>query len=212
VVRAAVFDLDGTLVDSLDDIASSLISALADLELAPPTLEQIRSWIGEGARVLVQRAVAHAGGGDVDRVAKRYGERYREAPVVATRVYDGMIPVLDRLDAAGVALAVLSNKPHDLTVRVVEQLLPGRFVEIAGQRPGGPLKPAAEAGLSVTEALGVPAAQCAMIGDSAIDVAAARAAGMRAVGVSWGLRPRDELASADAIADAPHQLIELLLV
>src|SRR5262249_31794802 len=138
---------------------------------------------------------------------------YREAPVVSTRVYDGLPDVLDRLDARGIALAVLSNKPHDLTVRIVERLLPGRFAEIAGQRPGVALKPDPEAGLAVTEALGVALSHCAMVGDSAIDAAPARAAGMRSVAVSWGLRPRDELAAAepDAIADAPHQLLELLL-
>jgi phosphoglycolate phosphatase len=219
VVRAAVFDLDGTLVDSLDDIASALIGAMGDEQLPAPSRADIGLWIGDGARSLVARAVA-ARLGDipakdpiVERVFCRFGERYRATPVAATRVYDGIIPVLDRLDAAGITLGVLSNKPHDLTVAVIERLLPGRFVEVSGQRPGGALKPAPEAGLAIAEALGVAPRLCALIGDSAVDIAAARAAGMVAIGVSWGLRPRAELVAAapDALADEPAQLLGFLL-
>jgi phosphoglycolate phosphatase len=212
MVRAAIFDLDGTLVDSLDDIAAALASALAEHGLAIPTTDEIKSWIGDGARSLVVRATSGVPS-DVDRVLVSFGEHYRARPVGSTRAYDGIEPVLDRLDAAGIALAVLSNKPHDLTAAIVARLFPHRFAEIAGQRPNGPLKPAPAAGLSIAAALGVDATQCVMIGDSAVDVATARACDMQAIAVTWGLRPRDELESArpDHIVDEPVQLLSLLL-
>jgi phosphoglycolate phosphatase len=209
VVRAAVFDLDGTLVDSLADIAAALLGALSDFSARQPTLAEVQTWIGHGARSLVARAVPDAA--LIDPVLLRFRERYRAEPVVATRVYDGIPAVLDHLAAAGWRLAVLSNKPHDLTDAIVARLLPGRFAAVAGHQPGGPLKPAPAAGADLLRALDVPASQCAMIGDSAVDIAFARATGMRAIGVTWGLQPRAELVAAapDLLVDAPSALFGL---
>jgi phosphoglycolate phosphatase len=129
-----------------------------------------------------------------------------------TVVYDGIADVIDRL-AARHRLGVLSNKPHDLTVVIVERLFPGRFAAVAGGRDGVPLKPDAGAGLAIAAELGVAPAECALVGDSAVDVAAARNAGMRAIGVTWGFRARAELEAAapDAIVDAPAELLAILI-
>jgi phosphoglycolate phosphatase len=208
VIRAIVFDLDGTLVDSFTDIAGALDDALAAIGHAPPPRDRVRDWIGTGSRALIERAVAHGGGGDAERVHARFRERYRAAPIRDTAVYAGVTEVVDAL-AARRPLGVLSNKPHDLTVAIVAALLPGRFAAVLGGRDGVPLKPDPAAGRAVAAALGVPAEACALVGDSAIDVAAARAAGMRAIAVSWGFRPRAELvaASPDALVDSAAELL-----
>ena len=201
---AFIFDLDGTLVDSLEDIAAALDRALADHGLAQPTRAQVRGWIGGGALELVRRAVAPE---LVDAVFARFRVHYAAAPVVHTHLYAGIPAVLDAL-AARAKLAVLSNKPHALTTVICAQLLARwPFAAIAGHREGVPLKPDPTAVLAIARDLGVAPPDCAYVGDSAIDVATARAAGMRAIAVSWGFRPRAELAGADAIADVPAALL-----
>jgi len=137
--RGVIFDLDGTLVDSLDDIAAHLNGALADRGLPERTRDEVRAWVGHGAEQLIVRAVPNAD--EVAPVLARFRARYRDRPMIATRVYDGLGPVLDAI-APGRALAVLSNKPHELTVAIAEQVLARwRFAVVSGQRPERPHKP-----------------------------------------------------------------------
>ena len=209
-IRAALFDLDGTLIDSLDDLAGALAAALVNHELPVPTREVVKTWIGGGARVLVAHAVAPA---LVEPVLARFRVHYRAAPVVHTHVYAGLGPVLDALAAAGTRLAVLTNKPHDLAVTICERLLaPWPFAPVVGARDGVPLKPDPTAALAIARELQVAPDACAFIGDSAIDLKTAHAAGMMAVAVSWGFRPRAELevARPALLADDPAQLRALL--
>lgn len=206
-IQAVIFDLDGTLVDSLEDIAAALGGALNDAGLATPPIELVRGWIGDGAHSLVRRAVD--GRADVDAVLASFRERYRAKPIVHTRLYDGLAAALDELAAPGRSFAVLSNKPHELTRTIADRLLGAwPFAAVFGQRPGMPLKPDPMAALVAADELGVTPARCAFVGDSAIDVETARAAGMRSVAVAWGFRERAELEAAqpDAIVDNPRQL------
>ncbi|HUQ03211.1 MAG TPA: HAD-IA family hydrolase [Kofleriaceae bacterium] len=206
-IQAVIFDLDGTLVDSLEDIASALGGALADAGLARPPVELVRAWIGDGAHSLVRRAVE--GRADVDAVFASFRERYRAQPIVTTRLYDGVAAALDELAGPGRSFAVLSNKPHELTKVIADRLLGAwPFAAVFGQRPGLPLKPDPTVALVAADELGVSPARCAFVGDSAIDVETARAAGMRAVAVAWGFRDRVELEAAqpDVIVDEPRQL------
>lgn len=207
--RAILFDLDGTLVDSLDDIAEALVAALADHGVAEPPRGTICTWIGGGARQLVAHAVAPD---LVEPVLARFRVHYAARPIVHTHLYAGMEAVLDAFVAAGHALAVLTNKPHDLAVAICAPLLaPWPFRAIVGARPGVPLKPDPAAAITLAAELGVPPASCTMVGDSGIDLEMAHAAGMQAVGVSWGYRPRAELAAANPalLADAPAELLAL---
>jgi phosphoglycolate phosphatase len=207
-VRAILFDLDGTLVDSVDDIAAALAGAMADHGIPPATREQVRGWIGGGARRLVERAVP---ADRIDVVLARFNARYTAAPVVHTRVFPGLAAVLDRMVAGGHPLAVVTNKPHDLAVAICRVVLaPWPFAVIAGHRAGHPLKPSPDPALAVARELGVAPAACALVGDAGTDIAAARAAGMIAVGVAWGYRPRDDLAGAQLICDEPAQLLSLI--
>lgn len=215
MIRAVLFDLDGTLVDSLADIASALSAALADHALPQPALDTVRTWIGGGARNLIAHAIdaARLAPDMVDVVLARFRVHYAAAPIVKTRLYPGLEVVLDALVGADLRLAVLTNKPHDLAVRICGPLLaPWPFGLIMGQRPGVALKPDPGAALEIATELGVPPEDCAFVGDSAVDLDTARAAGMRGVGVSWGFRPRAELEACNPwlIVDEPAGLRALL--
>jgi phosphoglycolate phosphatase len=213
LARLLVFDLDGTLVDSSRDIAASVNAALA--KVAPAAAEiplaQILSFVGEGARLLVERSLRHAGVSlSADQVLPVYIECYAERLLDTTRLYPGVAEALDAL--RGPALAVLTNKPGDFSRRILESLgVAGRFARILGAGdvlsrkpdPGGLLGLMADAGAAREETW--------MIGDSATDVAAARAAGVRVAGVTWGFHPAAlRAAGPDCLIDRPHDLASLL--
>lgn len=201
-----VFDLDGTLVDSLGDIITHLNGALADHGLPTRGAEQIAEWVGYGAEQLVARAVPSAN--LAAPVLATFRARYRGRPVIETHLYPGLDRVLDALEPR-YQLAVLSNKPHDLTCAIAQRLLHRwPFAIIAGEREGWARKPDPAGLLSIIAQLGC--AEAIMIGDSEVDVATARAAGVRSIAVTWGFRPRERLAGAGALADTPAQLAALL--
>jgi phosphoglycolate phosphatase len=208
--RAVIFDLDGTLVDSLEDIAAALDLALDDHGLARPTRALVRTWIGAGARNLIVQAVGEP---RADAVLARFREHYAANPVVHTALYAGMADVLDRYAAAGLRLAVLSNKPDNLTKAICAPLLARWTVDpVLGQRTHVALKPSPDAALEIATALGLAPAHCAYVGDSAIDILMAQAANMIPIAVSWGFRPRVELAAAQPalLADTPAELAALV--
>jgi phosphoglycolate phosphatase len=205
-IRAVVFDLDGTLVDSLDDIFDHLNGALVDHGFAARERDEVREWVGHGAENLIRRAVSDEA--LVAPVLARFRDRYRAAPVVKTAVYPGLDRVLDEL-APGRAFAVLSNKPHDLTRAICGMLLTRwSFPVVEGQRAGRPHKPDPAALTAIADQLGVDRGACVLIGDSEVDVATAKAAGIAHVAVTWGLRARQVLVDAapDHLIDTPEAL------
>ena len=201
--RALIFDLDGTLIDSLPDIALHLNTMLAERGLAPRSIAEIGEWVGYGAEALIIRAVPHPE--EVADALEQFRTHYRARPVVHSRVFAHLSQELDGL-ARGRKLAVLSNKPHDLTVACADALL-GRwqFSVVVGQRSGKPHKPDPAALLDVAEQLAVSPSECVMIGDSEVDIATAHAAGVPSIA---GLRPRDVVVAAqpDHIVDTPRGL------
>ncbi len=207
--RAVIFDLDGTLVDSLGDIIAHLNGAMTDHGLQARAPAEIGEWVGYGAEQLVQRAVPDST--LAPAVLATFRARYRARPVIETRVYDGLATVLDAL-ARTRRLAVLSNKPHELTVSVVDQLL-GRwpFAVIHGQRADRPRKPDPQALVSVCSELDIPPHECVLVGDSEVDIQTARAANARGVCVTWGLRDPVQLRAAnpDVIVDTVAELAAL---
>jgi phosphoglycolate phosphatase len=213
VARLLVFDLDGTLVDSSRDIAASANEALR--RVAPGTAEiplaAILSFVGEGARLLVERSLRHAGLSlSPDEVLPVYIECYAERLLDTTRLYPGVAEALDAL--AGTTLAVLTNKPGDFSREILKGLgVAHRFACVLGAGdvpsrkpdPGGLLRLMAESGAAPGDTW--------MVGDSATDVAAARAAGVRAAGVTWGFHPVAlRAAGPDRLIDRPIDLASLL--
>jgi phosphoglycolate phosphatase len=197
--RAVVFDLDGTLADSLGDIGGAMNEALADRGLPVHPMEAYRHFVGEGVEQLAARAAPMLAAPDVARLVVEYRLRYGARIDAETRPYQGITAMLDALTAARFPLAVLSNKREDFTVELVRRLF-GRwsFVEVRGERAGVPRKPDPTAALEIVRSLGVAPAECAFVGDTRIDIQTAVAARMLPVGVLWGFRGREELLAAGA--------------
>jgi phosphoglycolate phosphatase len=208
--EAIIFDLDGTLVDSLRDIAESLNECLGLLGLPPQQVPAYRYMVGEGIPTLCQRAIGQAHPHLVDRLAELARPRYRVRPLVYTRPYSGICEIIGRLCSSGVKLGVLSNKPHDMTVRIVRTFWPAaEFGVIYGYVEEHLRKPNPHYALRICADLGVPPAKTWVVGDTPTDVATAHAAGCYAVGATWGFRTRADLeaAGADWIIDRPEELV-----
>jgi phosphoglycolate phosphatase len=192
--RAAIFDLDGTLADTLATIAGVANHALRSLGLPEHQLAAYKSMVGEGITVLCRRALPPGREELLDEMLRRARARYATHFLDGARLYDGMREALEELARRGAKLAVLSNKPHDLTVKTVEGLgIAPLFACLVGQAERFPPKPDPAVARHVQEQLGVAAAEVLYVGDSAIDMDTARNAGFAPLGVTWGFRSRDEL-------------------
>jgi phosphoglycolate phosphatase len=209
VMKAVFFDLDGTLIDSLADLGQAVNRMLADLGLPGHPVERCREFIGEGARRLVERALPVAFQGDevlVERALGLYQIHYEAGWRDQTRVYPGMDEVVERLAQGGVKLGVISNKPHRFTQMCVAHFFPqAKFDVVLGQREGVARKPDPAAAFEAAAWFGVGIESCCYVGDSGVDMAFAKAAGMRAIGVAWGFRDREELwksGASDVVEDA----------
>ena len=209
-----IFDLDGTLVDTLEDIADAMDRVLA-LECAPGhSYDEYRYLIGHGIRNLVTESLP-AGLRTDERVARCYErmiDDYGRNSLVKTRPYAGVPELIRKLRAEGVPLAIHSNKSDELTRDIVAALLdPADFVAVHGARPDAPLKPDPSVALAIAARFEVPTARVVYLGDSLVDMRTAGAAGMTAVGASWGFRTREELVGSGAavVIDAPLDLLAL---
>jgi phosphoglycolate phosphatase len=201
--NGVLFDLDGTLADSLRDIAAAMDHALGELGLPTHSLEAYEHFIGDGARMLVRRAIGAAIDHE-ERALELFRARYGEHLVVHTRPYPGIEALLDEL--RDVPTAVLSNKPHEWTVAIVRALFPQHpFTIVLGHRAPALHKPDPSTALEIARALDRSPDRVLFVGDTAIDVETARRAGMIAIGASWGMRP-EELGGAIRI-DAPRELL-----
>jgi phosphoglycolate phosphatase len=212
VARLLVFDLDGTLVDSSHDIAAAVNAAFA--RAAPDTpaipLQAVLSYVGEGARLLIERSLSHAGLDlSPDDVLPVYLECYAARLLDTTRLYPGVETALDQL--GGSTLAVLTNKPGDFSRVILEALgVAPRFARIWGAGDVPSRKPDPEGLLRLMAEAGALPGETWMVGDSATDVAAARAAGVRVAGVTWGFHPAALRAGRpDLLIDRPGDLASL---
>jgi phosphoglycolate phosphatase len=209
-----IFDLDGTLADTREDLADAMNRVLAAEGLPVHDYAAFGAMIGAGVRNLVTEALPVERRIDetVARCTAAMMADYGRHCLVKTRLYDGVAETVARLRAGGVRLAVLSNKPDELTRQIVESLLRGDdFDEIVGARPDLPPKPDPAGALRVGRRLGLAVGSIAFVGDTGIDMATAGAAGMFAVGASWGFRPVGELldSGARAVLSHPLELLDL---
>jgi phosphoglycolate phosphatase len=211
-----MMDLDGTLLDTLQDLADSMNSTLTEFGFPVHELEKYRYFVGEGMEKLVKRSLPESARADpqmVSRCLDRMRELYERNWDVKTRPYPGIAELLNALAARGLKMAVLSNKPDHFTQKVVAGLLPEwRFDMVMGERPPIPRKPDPTAALEIAKGLGIEPGSFIYIGDTAIDMETATAAGMYAVGVLWGFRGAEELLASGArkLISKPVELLQLL--
>ena len=213
--EGVIFDLDGTLLDTLDDLADSMNAVLQQLNFPMHPTEKYRYFVGDGMRQLARRVLPAEIINDelVETTIKLMSDEYNKHWNVKSKPYQGMEELLDQLTATGVKLAVLSNKPDPFTKMMVPVLLPRcSFNPVLGARAGVPVKPDPQSALEIAEMWGISQDKILYVGDTATDMMTANAAGMSAVGVAWGFRTVEELlnAGARAIIHHPVELMSLL--
>lgn len=208
MIRGLIFDLDGTLVDSLPGIASALNHSLQELGLPSHSHEAVAGYIGDGIETLVKRAL---GDGDLARVAevvKGFQNHYSQDWKSGTHPYPGMMELLEDLHHKGLPMAVLSNKPHLYTVEIVETLFPAHlFSPVRGHQAEFPKKPDPTTALQIVEAWGLKPSEVAYVGDSTVDLATARAAGLVPLIFSWGYGTPDDFPLLHSLADFQEALL-----
>lgn len=208
-----IFDLDGTLVDSLQDIAESLNECLGLLGLPTYPTSSYRYMVGEGVPTLCSRALNGAHPELLDRLIELARARYRTRTLGHTRPYADVPELVSALAQRGVKLAVLSNKPHEMTVRIVEHYWGrDRFEAIQGYEVESARKPDPTLFLRICDRLGIAPSRAWMIGDTPTDVETARRAGAGFIGVSWGFRTRQDLEAAGAtkIFEKPLEILSAI--
>jgi len=208
-----LFDLDGTLVDSLRDISAALNAGLRRLHRAGVSDEDVKRWVGDGLSMLCRRALPEADESSVTRLANLFMEHYSGHPLEHTRPYPNILKMLELLRARGCAMTVLSNKPDALTHAVIRGLkMEGFFACVQGSTSDDDRKPNPALALRIMSDIHVDPGNVFLVGDSAVDIETARRAGVRAVAVSWGFRDREELLrqGPDFMVDDPLDVIRLV--
>ena len=210
--KAVLFDMDGTLLDTLADMAAAVNHILSVHGYPLRTVEEVRAFVGNGARKLMERALPPDVTGDAfEALLEEYRQWYEAHACVKTAPYPGVPAVLAALHRAGVRCAVVSNKPNGATRELAARFFPG--LPAFGQQDGIPAKPAPDMVYHALAELGVEASAAAYVGDSEVDVALARNAKLPLVAVSWGFRGREALEEAGAalVVDDAATLLENML-
>lgn len=213
--QAVIFDLDGTLLDTIEDLKEAVNLSLERHGFPKHDSDAYRRMVGNGVMKLVELAMP-ADARAAERIAlldREVNEYLAAHPVTRTRPYPGVPELLGALQSRGVKTAILSNKPDHLTQKVVGVLLASwRFADVQGQRSGVPRKPDPAAALSMAHAMGASPDETLFLGDSDVDMKTAVAASMYPVGAAWGFRGAEELKSAGArrVINAPLELLDLL--
>ena len=215
--EAVLFDLDGTLIDTVDDIGDAANRVLSNRGFPIHPISTYYQFIGEGVKVLFTRALPQARRNEdlINTCLKEFVEDYRRNYDVKSKPYDGIPEMLNALNVRGLKLAILSNKPDPLTKDCVTSLLSNwDFDVIFGQRDSVPRKPNPQAALEIAQKLSISPSDFLYLGDTAIDMKTAVSAGMFPVGAAWGFRPLKELKEngARVIIDKPIQLLDLIKV
>lgn len=215
IFQAVIFDLDGTLIDTLDDIGDSVNRVLSDKNFPTHTNLDYRNFVGDGSRMLIERALPEQYRKDaiIDACYKEYIEDYSQKYNVKSNLYDGIPQLLDALSVKGLRLAVLSNKPDAITQNCVKTFLSAwHFDVVFGQRDSVPRKPNPQGAVETAEKMSILPSRFLYLGDTGIDMKTAVSAGMFPVGVLWGFRPLKELMEngASAVIDEPMALLDII--
>ncbi|AGA69683.1 haloacid dehalogenase superfamily enzyme, subfamily IA [Desulfitobacterium dichloroeliminans LMG P-21439] len=215
MINGIIFDLDGTLVDSLVDLADSMNKVLANKSYPTHTLAEYQYFIGNGIRNLVRKALPDTVQNEVEitQCFDAMMEDYAQHCLDKTKPYPGIIELLEQINQREIKCAVLSNKVDDLTKKIVRELFPKqRFEEVLGSRFDIPRKPNPEGALFISDSLQIPTSELIFVGDTGVDMEVAQNAQIRSVGVTWGYRTREELVDhgAQHLIDDPLELLQLL--
>lgn len=214
MIRAVIFDLDGTLLNTLDDIADSMNYVLTQLHFPSHSADSYRLFVGDGIRELARRVLPATNRSEslvtdvMLKMSRDYNQRWRNK----TCVYPGIPEMLDRLVLSGLRLAIFSNKPDDFTQIMVRELLSSwKFDMVVGAGDRFPTKPSPVGAQFIADAMGIPPSEFLFLGDTSIDMLTALSAGMIPVGVTWGFRTRDELSTngAQFLIDYPTDILTL---
>lgn len=210
--KGLIFDLDGTLLDTLEDLADAANSTLEHFGFPGHPVDAYRYFVGEGLKTLMQRIVPEAEASDeqLSEYMKKFGEIYSKTWNVRSAPYKGISEMISSLSDAGLQLAVLSNKPHEFTKICVEIFFPeDPFAYVYGQRDGIPKKPDPAGALDIAEKMGLGVEDILYVGDTATDMQTGNSAGMRTIGVEWGFRDRVELEKNNAwkIVSTPSEVV-----
>lgn len=215
MIKACIFDMDGTVADTLTTIAYFANATLMKFGYPAIDKEEYKLMIGNGAAVLVHRMMDRVGAPDelFESIREDYVSAYDRNFMYLTTPYDGIIPMLRAFKGAGLMTAIVSNKPDPTTRKISEELFGGLFDCCRGGRAGVPLKPDPQAVLETLDELGVRPEECLYVGDTAVDMETGKRAGIYSIGVLWGFRDEKELreAHADVIVSSPEEILNIAL-
>ena len=217
MIKAVIFDLDGTVTDTLSTIAYFGNFALFTHGFKEIPEEHYKFFAGNGKKVLIERMLGFWGDyteEEFKKVEKTYDDAYEGDPIGKTTVFDGILPLLSDLHDRGIKTAINSNKPHNVALMVLDSLFPqGSIDNIYGQIDGIPNKPDPLLALRLAKEFGVEPSECLFVGDTSVDMQTAKNAGMTAVGVLWGFREEPELkgSGADYIITNPAEILDIIL-
>lgn len=215
-MKACIFDLDGTLTNTLESMTYSVNLTLEEMGLSKITKDQCRLFVGNGARVLMEKSLKAAGDIDASRIEEGmeiYGRIFDRNCTYHVTPYEGIPEMLKALKDKGIQLAVLSNKPDRQTVKVVKAIFGEELFDYAqGQKEGIRRKPEPDGVWYLMEQMHVSKEECLYIGDSEVDAATGRNAGLKTIGVLWGFRDRKtlETAGVDDLIDRPDELLQFV--
>jgi len=210
--KAVIFDLDGTLIDSLADLAAASNRVLESMDAPTHPPDAYRYFVGDGLAVLVKRMMpTHATDAQLAAAVEKFNQYYEKNWDNQTRPYGGIMEMLEQVQRCGIKVNVLSNKPDEFTQIYVKRYFPQiDFSFVYGGRASVPKKPAPDGALKIADSLNIAAADCMFVGDTRVDIETGKSAGMTTVGVTWGFRGRAELeeSGAEIIIDSPRQLLD----
>ena len=215
-MKACIFDLDGTLTNTLESMTYSVNLTLKEMGLSQITKDQCRMFVGNGARVLIEESLKVSGDPKASRIEegmKIYGRIFDQNCTYHVTPYEGIPEMLKALKDRGIHLAVLSNKPERQTVKVVKEIFGDNIFDYAqGQKDGIRRKPAPDGVWYLMEQMQVSKEECLYIGDSEVDAATGKNAGLKTIGVLWGFRDRKtlETAGADHLIERPEELLQFV--
>lgn len=212
-IKACIFDLDGTILDTLQDLANSVNFALKHKGYPGRTVEEVRSFVGNGIPMLIKRAVPRGTAeSDFDEALAVFKEHYALHLNDNTKPYDGIVELLKRLKSRGVATAVVTNKAHFAAAELTNRFFSSLIDVTVGQKDGVPVKPDPAALHEALQVLGTGAENAIFVGDSDVDVFTAHNGNLKCIGVTWGFRSRESLlsAGADFIADTAEEINSII--